>query len=822
MSLIFQDMLQDLRYGARLLAKTPGLSAVLVLTLALGIGANTAIFSVLNAWLLRPLPVPHPNQIVVLASPSQEKFSYADLIDFRRQTGDSFSGVCAYGIGIGGLSIDTKGREFAYGTVSGDYFEVLGVKAAAGRLFLPGEGEHTGEELHVVLGYSFWKKKLQGDPAIVGKRVSINGQAAVVVGVVEPQFHGTFFAFEMDGYLPLSAMAAGKDGAAFWTDRSNRQLTAMARLKPGVSLAQVRSSVSLVCARLAAAYPQTNKEFFVDVLREPMTRPAPFVASFVPATAGLFLALAGLVLVVACLNVVNVLLARGLARQREIAIRTSLGAARARVIRQLITESLLIAVLGAVVGLIVGEWAVSLSGRMLHAVTTSTNFGFEMDAGLDWRVFLYAVAAVVVVEAVAGILPAYRASRVQLNAVLHDGGSSSVSGRPARTRGALLAVQVAGSLLLLTIAAMFVRSLAHAHHMDLGFDADHVLTIMLDPAQIGYSEDRAKIFYGDLKEHAAALPGVESVSLAYATPMNYPGHSGSIFVEGQPVAPDRQPPAISYNSVGPSYFATLRIPVLSGRGFEESDSESAPRVAVVNETMARRLWPGENAMGKRFSVSSSNGPLLEVVGIAKDGQYLFLSPAPQAYFYVPLAQTFTTFLSLQVRTNGSPERFLVPIEDQIRRLDPDMPVIDAKTLRAAVDGLAGLFVFRLAAVLASLLGMLGLALALVGIYGVVSYSVSRRTHEFGIRIALGASRSDVLNLALRQGLTVVLAGILLGLLASWAFTHAIAKLLIGVSPGDPWTYLVVSLALSTIVLLACWVPARRATRVDPMVSLRHE
>jgi predicted permease len=823
-----ESFLQDIRYGARMLGKSRGLTVILVITLALGIGVNTAIFSVLNGWLLRPLPVRSPEQITALAFQIKEvqdsHFSFLDLRDFQKQA-SSFSDIFAYGVGGAGFSAGGVASEFAYSAVTGNYFSALGVKPLLGRLLLPGEGEKPGEELLVVLGYSFWQKRFGGDAGIVGKRVLINGKPAMIIGVTPKEFHGTFFAFDMDGYLSLNAMPLVQDSSGFWTDRRDRELMVLGRLKPGVSTAQAQSSVDVIAERLAAQYPATDKGASVRVIPERLARPAPFVTSFVPVIASLFLVLAALVLLLACLNVASILLARATVRQREIAIRAALGAGRGRLVRQMLTESLLLALLGGISGVVLGEWAISASGSMLHSVTsTSSSIAYRLDYSFDWRVFAYTLGAVVLSAIFLGIWPAFRAGRVDVNTVLHEGGRSDSAGVGRQgVRGVLVVAQVAGSLMLLIVAGLFVRSLEQAEHMYLGFDPDHVLNVMLDVHQIGYDETRAKTLYRQLKDRVRTMPGVQSASLALTVPLGMPSPGGPILVEGRPEAPGQQPPEVSYNSTDPAYFETMRVPLLEGRTFTDSDSETARPVAIVNQTMAKKFWPNVDPIGKRFSLKSATGPFIEVVGLARDGQSMWhFSPEPQPYLYLPLAQNFTSFLSLQVRTSVPPESLIAGVQGEIRKLAPDLPVIDARTMEQAIHGLGGLFIFRLAASLAAVMGILGLTLAVVGVYGVVSFAVSRRTHEIGIRMALGAERRDILRLTLRQGLGLVIIGVVAGLIVAWGLTRAMSKLLIGVRPSDPATYLTVAILLSAVALLASYIPARRATKLDPMVALRYE
>jgi len=817
--------LQDLRYAVRQLVKAPAITVIVAVTISLGIGVNTGIFSVLNGWLLRPLPVASPSQITVLAARREDgsKFSLLDFAEVRKQA-ELFSGVFAYGVGIAGFSTHATPSEFAYSAVSGNYFSTLGVKPLLGRLFLPGEGENPNDQLQVVLGYRYWRKNFGDDRSVVGRQVLINGKPATVIGVTPSEFHGTFFAFEMDGYLPLTFFAQEDSTKDFWTNRNNRQLFVLGRLKPGVGVQQAQNSMDLIAKRLSAAYPATDNQFSIRVIPEQLSRPAPFVSSFVPIIAALFLGLAGLVLLLACMNVANVLLARATARQRELGIRAALGAGRARLIRQALTESLIMALLGGLGGALLGNWAVTGTGILLHSIaTTSSNLGYRIDCSFDWRVFAYTLAAAVMAGLIAGLWPAFLASRTDVITILHEGGRGTSAGAARhRIRSILVGAEVAGSLVLLVVAGLFVRSLARTERMYLGFDPNHLLNVMLDPRQIGYDEARSQSFFRELIQQMASMPGVRSASVAFAVPLGFPGYSDPVYVEGRPPRPGEQPPKISYNAVNPAYLSTMRVPLLHGRDFRDSDDEKAPPIAIVNHAMAGRLWPNQDPIGRRFSLKGASGPFIEVVGVAGDGQYFFLSPDSTAYFYLPFAQKPSAFASLQVRSFGPPEVLIADVQKEIGKLAPDLPVIDIHTMNETVHGLGGTFIFRLAASLAAVMGLLGLALAVVGVYGVVSFSVTSRTQEIGIRMALGAERADILRLVSRQGLRLVIAGIAAGMVVALVMTRAMGRLLMGVSASDPATYAAVAIALSAVALLACWIPARRAATVDPMVALRYE
>jgi predicted permease len=812
---------QDVRFALRMLAKAPMLTAIVVLTLALGIGANTAIFGIVNGFLLRPLPVKSPEQIMVLAGKQQGDtvgiyyLSHPELVDLRKQA-DVFSDVFASALTIGGLSTADKPSQFVFSYVTGDYFSALGVQPAAGRLFLPSQGEAGRKDPYLVLGYSYWQKKFGGDPGIVGKQVLVNGQDATIIGVAQKGFEGTAFAIDQDGYMPLNMQqVAGK----FWTDRTARNLAVMARLKPKVSLAQAQTSVNVVAQRLAEQYPATDKGVSVRVVPERFARPQPFTTNIVPFIAGLFLVLAGIVLLLACMNVANILLVRATVRQREMAIRAALGAGRGRLVRQLVTESMVLAVFGAAGGLFLGKWASGAVGLIMP----QTKLPVRLDFSFDWRVFAYAVLAALVTGTLMGLWPALRAARADVNAVLHGEGRSDSAGTSRhRLRSVLVVAQVCGSLVLLVVAGLFVRSLMGAERAYMGFDPDHVLNVMLDPNEPGYDQTRTTNFYKELETKVRALPGVENVSLAFSVPMGTESTVGSVYVEGRQLASGQQPPLVFYNMVDAGYFDTMRVPLLQGRGFQESDDEKAPSVAIVNQTMARRFWPNENVLGKRFSMKSATGPWIQVVGVAADGKYVFVGWSHQPYFYVPLAQNYTSYRALQLRTSVPPETLASQVQSEVHALDPTMPISDMRTMKEALSGVNGFFIFRVGAILAASLGILGLTLAVVGVYGVVSYAASQRTHEIGIRMALGAHRWNILVLVLRQGLTLVIAGVVSGLLLSWALTRSMGSLLIGVSPTDALTFATATVLLGGIGLWACYAPARRAMRMDPMRALRHE
>ncbi len=814
---------QDVRYAFRMLGKSPTLTLIVILTLALGIGANTAIFGIVNGIVLRPLPVKSPQQIMVLAAQAKGDtlgiftLSYPQLVDLRKQA-DAFSDVFASQTNFGGLSYAGKANQFVYAYVTGNYFSSLGVQPALGRLFLPTEGEAGGKDPYIVVGYDFWQKKFGGDPGIVGKQALIDGQEATIIGVTPKGFQGTQFVLNLDGYIPLN-MQPTPTVPTFWTDRSSRGLAVLARLKPGVTLQQAQSSLNVVMARLAEQNAATDKGVTIRVVPERLARPQPFPNNIVPFIAGIFLVLAGLVLLLACMNVANILLVRATMRQREMAIRAAMGANRWRLIRQMLTESIMLALFGGVGGLAVGVWASSAVGALIPA----GRIPIRVDFGFDWRVFGYAMGAALFTGAIVGLWPALRAGRADVNSVLQSGGRSDTAGAGRhRLRSVLVVAQVAGSLVLLIVAGLFVRSLMRAQHAYLGFDADHVLNLTLDPREVGYDETRTKTFYHDLETKVRALPGVQSASLAFSVPMGPVQDGSMIYVEGQPQTPGQPAPIVIYNHVDEPYFDTMRIPLLRGRAFQESDNDKAPLVAVITQSMAQQFWPNQDAIGKRFSMKSATGPFVEVVGIAADGKYVFIGWDNKPFFFVPLAQDYAAYRTLQVRSSLPPENMIAQMQNEVRALDPNMPVTDVETMRRSLSGGNGFFIFQVGAILAAAMGLLGLTLAVVGVYGVVSYAASQRTHEIGIRMALGAGRRDILQLVLQQGLALVIAGVVSGTVLAWALTRSMATILVGVSPTDALTYGMATLLLAAIGFWACYAPARRAMKLDPMIALRYE
>jgi predicted permease len=818
-----QDFLQDIHYGLRILRKSPGVTFVVVIALALGVGANTSIFCVVNGSLLRPLPVPSPEQITVLAIQQKDApvgssgFSYPEFVDFRKQA-NTVADIFGIALGTVQFTANDHSEECSANYVSGNFFAALGLQPAAGRLYVPSDAETPGEPLLVVLGYGYWQKRFHGDPRAIGMQILVNGRSATIIGVAPRQFQGMYSIFETHVYLPMSAMIQEESASLFWDNRDRRRILGFGRLKPGITLREAQSSLDVITARLARQYPATDKWFTVRAIPEKSARPIPYANNFFVAVSGLFLVLAALVLLLACMNVENILLARGSARQREMAIRAALGAGRARLIRQLLTESVLLAIFGGGAGLVLGIWASRLTSS-IHVQSVP----LHVNASFDWRVFAFAATCALLTGLVVGLLPALRASSSDVNSVLHEGGQrdSFGIGHPG-FRNLLVIAQVAGSFTLLVVAGLFVRSLQKVQAFDLGFDPSHVLNVLMDPHQAGYDQPRAITFYREIESRVRTLPGVQSASLASYVPMGGFPSSRQVSIEGRPTPSGFQAPSVLSNSVDPPYFETMRISLLLGRIFTDSDSETAPRVAIINQTMAARFWPREDPIGKRFSADGDAGPFMEIVGVSANGKYKTVSEDAEPFFYVPLAQSFASKLTLQVRTLVPPEQLVAPVKERIAQLAPDVAIVDIETMNQLLAGAFGYFALRLAATFAAALGVIGLILAVVGVYGVVSFAASQRTHEMGIRTALGASSRDILNLIWLQGVRLVIAGVAIGAAAAWALTRAMTRLLAEISASDPVTYVTPAIILAAVALLACYIPARRAMKVDPMIALRYE
>jgi len=822
---LVEALWQDLRYGLRMLRKSPGFTAVVILTLALGIGANAAIFSVVNALVLRPVPVYAPSEIVSLAHEqaglSSNGFSYPDFDDIRNQTTSVFRDLTGgQPFVMDGLSMKGQNQSIWMDFVTMNFFQVMGIRPALGTFFQPANGKIEGSDPVLVVSYSFWQTHLGADPNVVGRSASINGHPVTIIGVAPKGFGGIFPILDTQGYSPIGLAAVTADSPEdFLTDRKAENLILVGRLKSGASIGQAQSALAVVARRLSQQYPDIRKWHSLQAFPIGPAGPVSSASDLtgIASMAAFFLVLVGLVLVLACLNVANLVLVRAAAREREMAVRAALGAGRGRLARQLLTESLLLALLGCIGGIFLGIGA----SRGVNAINFKSAIPLVFNVSFDWRVFAYTFGAALLTEILVGLTPAIRTARGNLTGLLHENPRTGTA-RRQRTRSILVVAELSGSLMLLIVAGLFVRSLRSAERSDLGFDPDHVVNLTVAPMQAGYNQAQAMSFLKQLLQEARALPGVESASLAATIPMGYYNHADELTIQGYQTPPGQRRPAAGYNAVSPDYFRTMRIPRIQGRDFRDSDDDSSPYVAIVNEEMANTYWPNQNPLGKHFVVGTDTTHPIQIVGVVKNSHTHHITGSFYPYFYRPFGQSYHNPSSIQLRTELPSATAFHQTLDLIHSLAPAMPVFDVRTMRQALDTLNGLLLYQIGAVLTASLGILGLLLGLVGVYGVVSYAASQRTHEIGIRMALGAAPSQVLRMILGQGLVVVSAGVVLGALLAGGIGRLARDFLSGVSPTDPFTYVSASAVLAVVALLACFVPARRAMRVDPMVALRHE
>jgi len=813
---------KDIRYGMRMLIKNPTFTVVAAITLALGIGANTAIFSMIDSLLLRPLPVQRPGELVVLAAEQlgqlQNSFSIADYRDIRSQSTNVFADLVAFQIGMDGLATGGRADRILTNYVSGNYFTMLGVQPALGRLILPSEGVTPGADPVIVLGYRYWKTRFNGDGNILGSKVSIDGHPVTVVGVAPKDFFGTYALVEAQAFLPLGMANLGGVPPDFMVNRNVRFEIVMGRLQRGTTLAQANATLAVIGRRLAEQYPESDKNQELEAYPELRSRPQPNADDAIMISSSLFLGLAVMVLLLACVNVANILLVRASTREREMAIRSALGAARTSLVRQLLTESILLSVTGGIFGLLLGFWGShSLSTLNIH-FDMPVHFGFDF----DWRVFTFGFSVALATGIIVGIVPAVRASLGNINRILRASGRGVVSGK-SRLRNTLVVLQVAGSLVLLVTAGLFMRSLGQAQRANLGFDASKIVNLTMDPNEIGYKSAQTLAFYKTLLDGVRALPGVESASIATSVPLGYMNNADDLLIPGFETRPGVPAPSSLDVAISAGYLQNLRIPLLKGRDISEADNERAPYVALVNEALAQRFWPGQDPLGRELAIGSDPKHSMRIVGIVGNARQVNVTGPPSPVIYVPFAQhtAMASLETLQVRVAGDPIAALPEIERLTHSLAPALPVFDVRTFREALYTLNGLLIYQVGAGLAAALGMLGLVLAIVGVYGVVSYAAAQQTHDIGVRMALGAQRPDILKMVFRHGLLIVLVGLTVGIGGAFAASKFLANFLL-VSATDPLTYSVVSMTLLAVALFASYIPSRRATQVDPMVALRYE
>ena len=817
-----ETTMQDVRYGLRMLAKNRGFTAVAVLSLGLGLGANTTIFTFVNALLFRPPAIAAPDRLLEVWNQNQQgsglehylPLSYPDYLHYRNYN-QVFSGLAAFDGDprMTSWSRAGQGERAQCGLVSGNFFDVLGVKAALGRTFLPDEDEMGGAHPVVVLSHQFWQR-LGADPAVLGKTFNINGTNFIAVGVAPSEFKGILAGIEPDFWTPLAMTLAITHDSNFLANRHSSWLFGIGRLKPGKTPFEARANLAVLSHQLQQAYPESNQAFQAVTFPANLV-PAP-LRTYVIAFTGVLMVVVGLILLIACANAANLLLAQATARRREMAIRAALGAGRGRLIRQTLIESTLVAFLGGCIAALLASW---FAPALLALKPPS--LPVNLDVPMDWRVFAFTFVASLATGVVFGSAPALRASKVDISAVLKEEGRAG-SDRPSRLRSVLVVAEIAVCSALLISAGLCVRSLLNARSIDPGFDTQHVLTAVLDPGSMGYSEAKGRAFDQQLVERVRALPGVTSASLAGYLPLATNSDMVGVGPEDEPV-PAGGLQGIDSTAVGPDYFRTMGMTLLGGREFTEQDRAGSPPVAIINEAAAQRFWPGQNSIGHRLLVQTGPSPKdrqrAEIVGVVPTGRYRTLSEDPLPFVYRPILQNYLLRLTLVVRADD-PHRLLAAVRREVQALDPNVVPFDLETMKEYMA--LPLFPAHTAGLLLGVFGALALVLAVGGLYGVMCYAVSQRTHEIGVRAALGAARGDILGLVVGQGMLLTLMGIGIGLVGAFAATRALASLLYGIRSTDPATFAAVSLVLAGVALAASYIPARRATKVDPMVVLRCE
>jgi putative ABC transport system permease protein len=801
----------DLRQAVRVVRASPAFTATAVLTLALGIGANTAVFSVVNALMFRPLPVADADRLVVLAAsraPSRTlgPLSYPEIDDYRAGATGVLEGAAGYSAGFAGMAFDDQAPARVLVTwVTGGYFPLLRLSPTIGRLIDEGDVVRGRVSAVVVIGYDAWRTRLGANPAVVGEKLLVNGQPCTIVGVAPRGFTGAFAFADPELYLPVNWSSADVFG-----DRNARHLHTIGRLRTAVSLRRATAEFDVVSSRLQREYPDSNTGVRVTAIPERLARPEEDNARSNAFGSGVILLLVALVLLAADVNVLNLLLARAAARRRELAIRVAMGASRARLVQQLAVEAAFVAALGSAAGVAIASW----TAAALRTVRLPGNLPAHLDFAIDGRVLAFAMALTCLTAATVGIVSALRGSRVEVDANLRDRRGSS---RRHRVTGFLVVAQIAACFVLLVVAAMFIRSLREARHMDLGFDPRGVLNLQMDVAQLGYTDARGRELFDEIERRARRMPAVEDLSYAMTVPLGYVRLTARVAPAGTSARADRI--GAGWNVVGARYFDVMRIPILRGRAFDDRDTARVERVAVVNQQLAGALWPGQDPIGRRFV--ESDGTALQVVGVAAASKYRLLFEQPEPYYYVPLTQRYTGLRVLHLRTSSPrPESLAPDVERVIRDLDPALPLYDVQSMEAALDGGYGFFLIRTAAVFSTLLGVLAAALAIVGLYGVVSCVVTERTREIGIRLALGATTGRIARMVLGDGAMLAGLGALAGAAAAFSAARIMSRLLFGVTPGDPLSYAAAAVCLIVVTLVAACGPAARAMATDPIKSLR--
>ena len=810
---LVESLARDLRYSLRLLGRTPGFAAIAILTLSIGIGATTAIFTVLNRAFLQTLPVAQPDRIVALNNTAPNRvlplFSYANYADIRERT-RAFSGLIAYRYAPLSVSHDGVNERLWGFIVTGNYFDVLGVRPALGRLIAASDDRTPGAHPVAVVSYRYWQQRLGGSPGVVGRTILANGRAYTIIGVAPQGFFGTDVVSAPELWFPMAMLPVIETGPDWLDDRGREILFVLGRLRDGVSHAQAQADVTAIGLRLEQEHPDNRGK------RIELSTPGLFgnaVRGPIIGFAGLLLLIAALVLLLACTNLVNLLLARAADRRREMAVRLSLGAGRLPLVRQLLTESVLLSAAAGVVGLLLARWLVDLAGR----VELPIDVPFVIDLPIDRRVLTFNIALSALTGILFGLVPALQATKADLITALKDGGTAAPRHESTWKKG-LIVVQVAVSLVLLITGGLMLRGLARAETIPLGFTPERAAEVSFDLRLQGHEPSTWPGLQRRLLESLRALPGVRHAALADIIPVDLHFARARVYAVGAVPERSGRAPLAFTSRVTPGYFQAMDTRLEAGRDFTRFDTAETTPVAIVSRGFARRIWPGQDPIGRTFRLNDPGGQPLQVVGIAADAKYAGLNEQGAPMVYRPLWQTYSGSTTVVVRSDADLATLIPRVQAEVHRIDPNIPIASARALTARLA--LPLLPARMTALLLGVFGALALTLAAIGLYGVMSYMVASRTREIGVRIAMGARSADVLALVLRQGLTLTAFGLLAGVGGALLLTPLMRALLYGVSSRDGLTYASVVGVLGMVALIACLVPARRATRLDPVEALR--
>jgi putative ABC transport system permease protein len=826
-----ENLMKDLKYGLRMIVSHPGFTAVAVASLALGIGLNTTIFSIVNAVLLRPPAVRDPGELVQIYSHHPDfqygSHSYPDYIDYKREN-TVFQDLAGHSLMIASHNQEDQSSLVIGEVVTTNYFDLLGVKPLIGRGFGADDDPGQGGSPVVVLGHGFWQRHFGGKGEALGQSVRLNGIHYTVIGVLPPKFTGMIPGFPPELWVPVTMVdevepAGIQDtegtitGDTKLEQRGRRWMFIKGRLKEGVTFDEARAQMSTIATRLEQEYQDSNRNYGASLVPANEIRFHPALDRVLSPVAAVLLGVVGIVLLIACANVANMLLAKATTRQQEIAVRLAIGASRSRLVRQLLAESLLLAGIGGALGLLIALWTT----RLAQAYRPNIPFTFSLDLGIDTRVLIFTLCISILTGVLFGLAPAFRASRTDLVTSLKEYSHDRRGGGRSRLSSLLVVGQVALSMVLLVGAGLLVRSLISARSIDTGFDHKKIGLITLGLSMNQYSEDQSRQFYQQLSERVRSLPGVESTTDVTRVPLSMDININEVFVDGHELTPDDDSPFLAdVTFIGKDYFSTMGVPLLQGREIGDVDAADSSPVVIVNEAFARSFWPNESALGKRIRHGSLDGTTYEIVGVSRNYNVRAVGEKPRPYIHFARAQRFNDYGSVVYRSTTDPTTLLETVRREALAIDPDVVVMETTTMAERTT--LSLFPVRAGSALLAGFSALAVLLASVGLYGLVAYWVGQRTREIGIRMAMGAETSRIAKLVLKQGMVLAAVGIVLGLAAGLALSRVLASVLYEISPWDPVTFIGSALLLLAVAFLANAIPARRAANVDPMVALRYE